>query len=109
MNVCGDHELNISSLSKKSKSKLQSAGDLKSLEKAYSELLGKKGEINLLLKNIGNLPDNERKKSGKKLNQLKILFHHIEFRNSLMLMPQKQLHESLVYPLEERAVKETRS
>ena len=45
--------------------------DLKSLEKAYSELLGKKGEINLLLKNIGNLPDNERKKSGKKLNQLK--------------------------------------
>ena len=71
MNVCGDHELNISSLSKKSKSKLQSAGDLKSLEKAYSELLGKKGEINLLLKNIGNLPDNERKKSGKKLNQLK--------------------------------------
>ena len=71
MNVCGDHELNISSLSKKSKSKLQSAGDLKSLAKAYSELLGKKGEINLLLKNIGNLPDNERKKSGKKLNQLK--------------------------------------
>ena len=71
MNVCGDHELNISSLSKKSKSKLQSAVDLKSLEKAYSELLGKKGEINLLLKNIGNLPDNERKKSGKKLNQLK--------------------------------------
>ena len=71
MNVFGDHELNISSLSKKSKSKLQSAGDLKSLEKAYSELLGKKGEINLLLKNIGNLPDNERKKSGKKLNQLK--------------------------------------
>jgi len=86
--------LNISSLSKKSKSKLQRAEDLKSLEKAYSELLGKNGEINLLLKNIGNLPDNQRKKSGKKLNQLKNSLEDI-FRLRRSFLKEKVFSEEL--------------
>jgi len=63
--------LNISSLSKKSKSKLKSAKDLRALEENYINLLGRNGEINLLLKNLGGLPQNQRKKSGKALNELK--------------------------------------
>tara|TARA_Y100000590_G_scaffold187562_1_gene213811 strand:- start:13404 stop:14381 length:978 start_codon:yes stop_codon:yes gene_type:complete len=63
--------LNLSSLSKKSKTKLKSTRDLKSLEEAYIDLLGKNGEINLLLKKLGTLPQRERRQSGKALNQLK--------------------------------------
>ena len=71
MAILGDHELNISSLSKKSKSKLQKAKDLRELESSYTDLLGKNGEINLLLKSLGKLPEEKRKKSGKALNELK--------------------------------------
>ena len=63
--------MNISSLSKKSKSKLQKAKDLRALENSYTDLLGKNGEINLLLKNLGKLPQEKRKKTGKALNELK--------------------------------------
>ena len=63
--------MNISSLSKKSKSKLQKAKDLRTLESSYTDLLGKNGEINLLLKSLGKLPQEKRKKSGKALNELK--------------------------------------
>ena len=63
--------MNISSLSKKSKSKLQKAKDLRALENSYTELLGKNGEINLLLKSLGKLPQEKRKNSGKALNELK--------------------------------------
>ena len=63
--------MNISSLSKKSKSKLQKAKDLRALESSYTDLLGKKGEINLLLKSLGKLPKEKRKNSGKALNELK--------------------------------------
>ena len=63
--------MNISSLSKKSKSKLQKAKDLRALESSYTDLLGKNGEINLLLKSLGKLPQEKRKNSGKALNELK--------------------------------------
>jgi len=69
--------LNISSLSKKSKSKLKGANDLRTLEENYINLLGRNGEINLLLKNLGNLPQNQRKKSGKALNELKTSLEEI--------------------------------
>ena len=69
--------MNISSLSKKSKSKLKGANDLKTLEENFINLLGRNGEINLLLKNLGNLPQNQRKKSGKALNELKTSLEEI--------------------------------
>ena len=69
--------MNISSLSKKSKSKLKSANDLRTLEENFINLLGRNGEINLLLKNLGNLPQSQRKKSGKALNELKTSLEEI--------------------------------
>ena len=63
--------MNISSLSKKSKSNLQKVKDLRALENSYTNLLGKNGEINLLLKSLGKLPQEKRKNSGKALNELK--------------------------------------
>ena len=60
--------MNIASLAKKSKSLLRKAEDIKILEMIYIGLLGKNGEINLLLKTLGKLPKKQRKDAGKALN-----------------------------------------
>jgi len=41
------------------------------LDDSYRSFLGKKGEVNLLLKSLGSLPQDKRKEAGKILNQLK--------------------------------------
>ena len=41
------------------------------LDDAYRSFLGKKGEVNILLKSLGSLPQEKRKEAGKILNQLK--------------------------------------
>ncbi len=86
--------MNISSLSKKSKSKLKGANDLKTLEENYINLLGRNGEINLLLKNLGNLPQNQRKKSGKALNELKTSLEEI-FQARRTYLKEKKFSEEL--------------
>ena len=63
--------MDIISLTKKSKDSLERANDLVLLEKTYKDLLGKNGKINLLLKTLGSLPSNKRKRLGKALNTLK--------------------------------------
>ena len=86
--------MNISSLSKKSKSKLQKAKDLRSLESSYTDLLGKNGEINLLLKSLGKLPQEKRKKLGKALNELKSSLETI-FQSRRRLLKEKIFSEEL--------------
>ncbi len=86
--------MNISSLSKKSKSKLKGANDLKTLEENYINLLGRNGEINLLLKNLGNRPQNQRKKSGKALNELKTSLEEI-FQARRTYLKEKKFSEEL--------------
>ena len=61
--------MDIVSLSKKSIAKLENAKEIESLDKSYIDLLGKNGEINLLLRSLGKLPKDERKEQGKSLNQ----------------------------------------
>ena len=63
--------MDIVSLTKKAKASLKKANDLIQLEKAHKDLLGKNGEINLLLKNLSSLSPDKRKESGKALNRLK--------------------------------------
>ena len=41
------------------------------LDEVYRSFLGKKGEVNILLKSLGTLPQEKRKEAGKTLNQLK--------------------------------------
>ena len=41
------------------------------LDEVYRSFLGKKGEVNILLKSLGSLPQEKRKEAGKTLNQLK--------------------------------------
>jgi len=61
----------ISSLKLESSALINSSKDKGSLEKAYKSYLGKSGEVNLLLKSLGSLPQEKRKEAGMLLNQLK--------------------------------------
>ncbi len=63
--------MDIVSLTKKAKASLKKANDLIQLEKTHKDLLGKNGEINLLLKTLRSLSPDKRKESGKALNRLK--------------------------------------
>ena len=61
----------ISTLKSESSVLINSSTDKESLEKTYKSYLGKSGEVNLLLKSLGSLPQNKRKEAGMLLNQLK--------------------------------------
>jgi len=63
--------VDIDSLSKKSKEILNTSDSLDDLEIAQRSLLGKSGEVTLLLKKLGSLPAEERKAAGRNLNILK--------------------------------------
>ena len=64
--------MDISTLRQKAIEALNNADSLIELEKKEKKYLGRKGEINLLLKSLGSLPLEERKGSGKILNLLKV-------------------------------------
>jgi len=61
----------ISTLKSESYALIDSSNDKDSLEKTYKSYLGKSGEVNLLLKSLGSLPQEKRKEAGMLLNQLK--------------------------------------
>ena len=61
----------ISTLKSESSELINSSNDKSSLEKTYKSYLGKSGEVNLLLKSLGGLPQEKRKEAGMLLNQLK--------------------------------------
>ena len=61
----------ISTLKSESSEFINSSNDKSSLQKIYKSYLGKSGEVNLLLKSLGGLPQEKRKEAGMLLNQLK--------------------------------------
>lgn len=61
----------ISNLSSLSKSQFEEATNQSSLDDLYRSFLGKKGEVNLLLKSLGSIEPEKRKEAGKLLNVLK--------------------------------------
>ena len=61
----------ILTLNSESSALINSSNDKSSLEKTYKSYLGKNGEVNLLLKSLGGLPQEKRKEAGMLLNELK--------------------------------------
>jgi len=55
----------------RAKSDFDAVNNKSDLDDVYRSFLGKKGEVNILLKSLGSLPQDKRKEAGKKLNQLK--------------------------------------
>ena len=64
-------EKDIEQVREKLEKDLEQAGDLDSLENIRVRYLGKKGEITTLMKNVGQLPKEQRPLLGKQLNELK--------------------------------------
>ena len=61
----------ISELESKAKNEFSASPNVAQLDTVYRSFLGKKGELNLLLKTLGTFPKDERKEAGKLLNLLK--------------------------------------
>ena len=61
----------ISVLKSKANDDFLSSVSKEDLDDSYRSFLGKKGEVNLLLKTLGSLPQETRKEAGKILNELK--------------------------------------
>ena len=61
----------ISDISSRSKHVFNAASSKPELDDIYRSFLGKKGEVNLLLKSLGSLPQDKRKDAGLLLNKLK--------------------------------------
>ena len=61
----------ILDLKTQSQVKFEEAIDQSDLDRAYRSYLGKKGEVNLLLKSLGSIDPDKRKEAGKFLNLLK--------------------------------------
>ena len=61
----------ISDISSRSKHVFDAASSKPELDDIYRSFLGKKGEVNLLLKSLGSLPQDTRKDAGLLLNKLK--------------------------------------
>jgi len=61
----------ISDLKTQSQVKFEEAIDQSDLDRAYRSYLGKKGEVNLLLKSLGSIDPDKRREAGKLLNLLK--------------------------------------
>ena len=61
----------ISDISSRSKNVFDAASSKPELDEIYRSFLGKKGEVNILLKSLGSLPQDKRKDAGLLLNKLK--------------------------------------
>ena len=61
----------ISDISSRSKNVFDAASSKPELDDIYRSFLGKKGEVNILLKSLGSLPQDKRKDAGLLLNKLK--------------------------------------
>ena len=79
----------ISKLKSGSSELIDSSNDQDSLDKAYKSYLGKSGEVNLLLKSLGSLPQDKRKEAGMLLNQLKSDIKN-SYRNKTSILSQAE-------------------
>ena len=77
----------ISKLKSGSSGLIDSSNDQDSLDKTYKSYLGKSGEVNLLLKSLGSLPQDKRKEAGMLLNQLKSDIKN-SYRNKTSILSQ---------------------
>ena len=79
----------ISKLKSGSSGLIDSSNDQDSLDKTYKSYLGKSGEVNLLLKSLGSLPQDKRKEAGMLLNQLKSDIKN-SYRNKTSILSQAE-------------------
>ena len=78
----------ISDISSRSKHVFDAASSKPELDDIYRSFLGKKGEVNILLKSLGSLPQDKRKDAGLLLNKLKEELENLYTSSSQTLIAQ---------------------
>ncbi len=64
---------------------IETAADLSSLEQLRVGYLGKKGEVTLLLKNLGQIPADQRREAGQEINKVKQAIQQLLEERKLVL------------------------
>jgi phenylalanyl-tRNA synthetase alpha chain len=75
----------LNSLLKSASSAIESAKDLPSLDQLRVAYLGKKGEVTALLKNLGQLPGDQRRAAGQEINKVKQAIQQLLEQRKLIL------------------------
>jgi phenylalanyl-tRNA synthetase alpha chain len=65
-------KIKLNSFKNKAKKEIKEAKDLRELDKIFKKYLGKRGQVTQVLRSLKDLPEKERKKTGRKANDLKI-------------------------------------
>ena len=63
--------LKLKNIKKQAQKEIGTAGDLKQLDEVFKKYLGKKGELNLVLRSLEKLPKKKRVKVGSEANEIK--------------------------------------
>ncbi len=84
----------LESLRERAITEIASAENRAHLQELKAKLIGKKGEITSLLKKIKDIPPEERKEFGKKVNQIKELIER-EIRKREEELKRKEIEEEL--------------
>ena len=63
--------MDIKRVKKEAEKEIIQSKDLEKLDHIFRKYLGKKGEITQILRSIKDLPEKEKKETGKSANQLK--------------------------------------
>jgi len=83
-------------LEKNTLGKLMSIKNVQELSDLRTQLLGRNGELTLILRSIGELDIHERKKAGQASNALKSKLEHVlDKKNTELISEQTSEHESL--------------
>jgi len=64
-------KIDLKLIKKEAEKEIELVGDLKSLNEVFNKYLGKKGEINLVLKSLERLPKEKRARIGREINEFK--------------------------------------
>ncbi len=87
-------EENLNKIKERLEFQISKIDDINNLEKFKSEILGKKGKITQILKNLKNYDENERPKIGKAVNDVKKIIE-IQIEKKKEILKTKELNKNL--------------
>jgi len=64
-------KMNFQDIKKQAQKQIEKAENIKELDQVFKQYLGKKGQVSLMLKQLKTASEDEKKKLGKQLNELK--------------------------------------
>ncbi len=88
--------MDLKNIKNKIQKKIEKAEDLEGLDKIFKEYLGKKGKISKLFGSLKEMSSQKRKKTGKKINELKNFLEKKIKEKTKKIQPQSKKQESRI-------------